>query len=263
MNIYGNTQNSGSDNPENNDNNKPLKSTREIRQELQEHVAFSEFEIEFGKLMTELHKEVSDFSDCLAVEYHVVVFNRKLNTRFTILETKQGIGSLKDEDNKANNFGLVGKLFDRKVTEEFLMIQYGYHSEPIVYHNLDDGTIEDMPEYSLSNFWEDNENKKYYWATTGKKTFSKNEQERKFAIAAMLFYEEGNNRPLGAISLDFNTRNKKYPNFSFRKNEIQIIYKTMYRMKCILELILSPKVIKELNKAIAIAKQEDNYNENT
>lgn len=255
MNHYGNSQYQKSE--------EQRISTNEIRQQLQNHIAFSDMEKEFGKLMDELHKEVSDFSDSLDVEYHIVIFNREQNTRFTILETKQGIGSFTDEDNKANNYGLVGKLFTRIVLEDFLMIQYGYYSsDPKVYHYSEKGIVEEMPEYMQNKFWDNEEKKKFYWASTGKRTSSKDEEKRKFAISAMLFYEEGKKLPLGAITLDFNTQNKKYPNFAFRNNEIQIIYRTLYRMKSILEIMLSKKIMQELDSAIKLAKQGDKSYEN-
>lgn len=256
---------------ENNKNEINVKTAEEIRNKLQEIIPYTNFEKDFGNFLTELHSEVSKFSNNLIVEYHVVIFNRTINNRFTILETKQGIGKQLDEDSKKNDFGVVGKLYSKIVDSDFLMIQYGYHEiEPVVYYKSisgeNKGEICRMNDYQLSKFWTIEERKNFYWASSSKQVDTDVDGmkniERKYAIAATLFYEQEGKEPVGAISLDFNTYNIKYPNFSFRQGEVDTIYKTISRMRDVIELMISTDIIKDMHRVIRVAQGEDLADEN-
>lgn len=258
-NLYGNAQEDRT-NPA---AYKPEKTVQEILENIRAHRGKFRLESKFNQLMIELHDELSNLSPDFVVEYHVVVFNPQNQRRFTILETKQGPSSKKDADNKENSFGIVGKLYSQDAISEYFLVQYGYHEiEPEVYfENKPANRMIKMQDMQLGKFWADDEQKVFYWASSGK-AGSSGTEERKYAIAATVFFgsdflENSSNDPLGAITLDFNTGAKRYPNFSFREHEIQNIYRTLKRMRAIIELMISRTAMDYLRNVIKLAMGED------
>lgn len=245
---------------------KPEKTAQEILNSIRDYKSKYRLESKFDQLMNELHDELSNLSSDFVVEYHVVVFNPQNQRRFTILETKQGFSSKKDADNKENSFGIVGKLYSQNAESEYFLVQYGYHEiEPEVYCE-NKNRMTKIHDRQLEKFWADDEQKVFYWASSGK-SGSSGTEERKYAIAATVFsgsdsIENSGNGPLGAITLDFNTGSKKYPNFSFREYEIQEIYRTLKIMRAIIELMISRTAIDYLQNVIKLALGED-LNEST
>lgn len=247
---------------------RPEKTIQEIRESIREYRLNFGLDSKFDKVMKELHDELAILSTDIAVEYHVVVFNPKNHRRFTILETKQGFSSKKDADNKENSFGIVGKLYSQETESEYFLVQYGYHDiEPEVYcESKHSNRMTKMDDMQLEKFWADDEQRVFYWASSGK-SGSSGTEERKYAIAATVFLGpdfqvNSGNKPLGAITLDFNTGPRRYPNFSFRENEIQNIYRTLKRMRAIIELMISGTSIDYLQNVIKLALGED-LNEST
>lgn len=136
LNPYGASQHM----PETTQQQKPEKSALEILDEIQKYSDQRFLQRKFGKLISTLIKEATHFSKDLTVEYHVVVFNERINTRFTILESKLLVRRKKDEDSKDNSYGAVGLLYDKLIESDFLMIQFGYAGiDPVVYVNEEDG----------------------------------------------------------------------------------------------------------------------------
>ncbi len=261
------------------------KTASEVRGKIKDYSDQKHLQNKFQKLFSMLCKEASGFSNELKLEYHIVVFNRKLNTRFTILESKKLISSKKNDDNKMNSFGVVGKLLNSDIESDFLMVQFGYAGiEPVVYVNkayndCSEPSICTLDEVELSNFWDDTEKKQHYWAVSGKPVFTifesdgttshpetirleKGIEERKYAIAAMMFYNnihksESESIPIGVISLDFITKTKKYPNFAFREKEIEAIYQILQNIKGVIEIMITGSVSSELIEVINLALEDD------
>ena len=263
-NLYG----KGSERQELPVSNMPEKTIQEIRENIREYKKSQGLDSQFDRMMKELHDELMNLSKDIAVEYHVVVFNPTNHRRFTILESKPGFSSKKDADNKENSFGIVGKLYSQEAESEYFLVQYGYYDiEPEVYCKREHSNgMTKMDAIQLEKFWAENEQKAFYWASSGK-SGSNGTEERKYAIAATVFLgsqfqENGGNKPLGAITLDFNTGPRRYPNFSFREHEIQCIYRTLRRMRAIIELMISRTAMDYLQNAIKLALGED-LNEST
>ena len=255
------------------------KSVPEILEEIQKYSNQKSLQKKFGKLISTLIKEATQFSKDLTVEYHVVVFNERINTRFTILESKLLVRRKKDEDSKNNSYGAVGLLYDNLIQSDFLMIQFGYAGiDPVVYVNEEDGgqnivSIRALEDHEIEDIWGVEEKKAFYWAVSGKPIATgvgvspeqreKGTEERKYAIAATIFFgdvsksEDNPRKPLGAISLDFITKSKKYPHFAFRDNEISSVYHILQNIKEVIEFIILDGTSNDLMDIIKLALGED------
>lgn len=248
------------------------KNPTQICESIRNYSRNNSLEQEFRFLMEEIYEEAAKFSPDLAVEYHVVIFNPNNQTRFTILETKRGNYKQKSNDCKDSTYGLVGKLYDKNRISEFLIVQYGFHSiEPVFHkHCPETNTLEKLDQTDISDYWTPDEKKAFYWASSGKTVKSEDEggntvtgEERKYAIAATIFYDHLSTSysnlslPLGAITLDFNTKPTNYPHFSFRDSELQAIYHMLKRMRIILELMVSKSTTDSLCNVINIALGRD------
>lgn len=244
----------------------------EICESIRSYSRDSLLEQEFRILMEEIYEEAANFSPDLVVEYHVVIFNPTNQTRFTILETKRGNSKQKSSDYKDSTYGLVGKLYDKDRISEFLIVEYGFHSiEPIFHkHCPEKNKLTKLDQSDISDYWTPEEKKHFYWASSGKTVTSEDAvgntitgEERKYAIAATIFYDHLStsfnnlNLPLGAITLDFNTKPTNYPHFSFRDSELKTIYHILKRMRIILELMVSKDTIDNLCNVISLALGKD------
>lgn len=271
--LYG----AGGPSPDQSQSNHYQKTQIEISKAIQNYSRENSLEQEFRFLMEEIYEEATKFSPELTVEYHVVIFNPNNQTRFTILETKRGNCNQKNNDFKDSAYGLVGKLYDKNRISEFLIVEYGFHSIEPVFHKYCSGTntLEKLDQSEISDYWSLDEKKTFFWASSGKTVTSEDEggntitgEERKYAIAATIFYghltTSYNNwdQPLGAITLDFNTRPTNYPHFSFRNSELQAIYHILRRMRITLELMASKSTTDSLCNIInlALGRETDHGN---
>lgn len=258
---------------------KQEKSVSEILESVRTYSKQKSLQEKFGKLISTLIKEITHFSKDLTVEYHVVIFNEQINTRFTILESKLLVQRKKDEDSKENSYGAVGLLYNNTIRSNFLMIQFGYAGiDPIVYVNKEEMDCNTVPicaleDDNIDDLWSNVEKKGFSWAASGKPITSevsslvgqheKGTEERKYAIAAITFFgnipglKTDSSKPLGAISLDFITKSKKYPNFAFRDDEISSIYHTLQNIKEVIELVILDDTSNSLKEIIKLALGED------
>lgn len=255
------------------------RSASEILERIKKYSNQKSLQEKFRKLISTLIKDATNFSKDLTVEYHVVVFNERINTRFTILESKLLVQGKKEEDNKDNSYGAVGLLYNNTIQSDFLMIQFGYAGiDPVVYVNAGEGGqnpvfIHALDDDDIDELWLPEEKKKFYWAASGKLITAesgsltgrreKGTEERKYAIATTLFsgnipgLEDSSRKALGAISLDFITKSKKYPHFAFRDNEVTAVYHILQNIKEVIELIILDDTSSSLMDIIKLALGED------
>lgn len=225
-------------------------SSEDIRGRIKQFRESHHLQKNFDEVFKIICGDSASFSNDFHLEYHIVVFNPTEKKRFTILQTQKIVRVRKEDDSKPNNFGIVGKLFSQCVSSDFLMVQFGYGVVVPRIYVLDKDSSE-IVELKNEEFDFVVENENFSWATSGKPTTG-DQEERKYAIAAMLF--SFGSKKIGAISLDFVTREKKYPNFAFRLGEIEQIYHMMRNLKVFIEMMLTSDIHTELREIVGIAR---------
>lgn len=176
----------------------------------------------FDDVTNRLVKRLESFSKELSVDYHIVLTSDKLNARYSIIEGKNPNYAYKELD-----FGIVGSLLkQRRSKYQSLFVQFKFSSEfPVVaYSESENQKIEKLSSIMVTKLLgKDNDP---VW----------NSQKKDFAIAASLIKDK-NGKPIGACSIDFST-NGLFPDFSFRKDEVEEVFDILYTFKLIFEKLI-------------------------
>lgn len=199
----------------------------------------------------------SILAEALVLEYHVVVFNNNENKRYTIMETKRRQSGGKQDDSKQLNYGVIGWLNNNYFSTEFIMAQAGFSLIPShIFKLTTDNHIEEvLGDERIALIGTEPDDQDFRWAEN--ELPSGNDGVRRtYAIAAMRFRDGIHEEYIGALSLDFVRYSKEYPNFAFRKSEINLIYQKMERIIQFIERTLEYDYHGNMCSIIQIARGE-------
>ena len=173
----------------------------------------------YNDVIERVLKPLSNFSSEIDIDYHIVLIDKRLDKRFSIIEKVNP-----DYSSKNLYYGVVGAVLRQEMEQhQTLMVQFRQSiNEPtIVYNSTQKGPVllkqKVVEQLSLS----------------GNETLW-NPETQDFAIAATVI-RDSNNRTVGACSIDFSSKNKEYPYYSFRRNEIELVFDTLYTMRKVFE----------------------------
>lgn len=203
----------------------------------------------------------SILADELVLEYHVVIYNYNDKKRYTIMETKRRQSSGKQDDSKPLEYGVVGWLNNGFFSTDFIMAQAAYSRIPSHIYKLNankhiEEVINDerVALIGKGNPPEDD----FRWPETELQNTG-NGVRRTYAIAAMRFRKRSEHQEeefVGALSLDIVRYSRVYPNFAFRKSEIQQIYEKMEKIIQFIERTLEFDFNSNIWPMINVAKGE-------
>lgn len=176
----------------------------------------------FDDVISRLVKRLEGFSKDLSVDYHIVLMDKKQNVRYSIIEGKNPNFAYKDLD-----YGIVGSLFKqrrKKYQSMFVQFRFSKESPSVVYYETGSHRINKMEPNVITEVLGGNIDS--VW----------NPDKGDFAIAASLIKNPAN-EIIGACSIDFSA-SEQFPDFSFRKNEVEEIFDILYTFKLIFEKLI-------------------------
>lgn len=176
----------------------------------------------FDEVTSRLVKRLENFSKELSVDYHIVLADERLKVRYSIIEGKNPNYAFKELD-----YGIVGSLLKQRRTKyQSIFVQFKFSNNyPVVaYSESEDSKIEKIsPNLMTKLLGKDNDP---VWDS----------KTNDYAIAASLIKDQSGN-PIGACSIDFST-NGQFPDFSFRKGEVQEVFDILFTFRHIFERLI-------------------------